>query len=346
MSAAQIRVGLVGLDHWYIGRAILRELSQSDRAKAVVVAHSDERYGRPEADSYGIEYTQDYLSVATRSDVDLVVTACPSSINPEVVKAAAAAGKPVLSGKPFAMNIAAAREVVEAVNAAGVPFISYDANSRVSPAYRAIREWIATGQLGRVMNAVVILRSTLEGAARPWPDAPIGPTWWRDPNQVPGGGWIDHSIYAIDRLRWLLGAEVTEIGGLIARLRHPDEPLEDWGTALAAFDNGAVATIEVTWHAEPGADSGNQFHLLGTKGQVRQMGWRGPWEAMWYEQEKRWQPAGLPDAPGSLLEHMLDVMQGKTDPVATVEDSFAALAACLAFYDAAEERCFRSPARL
>ncbi len=342
MLRKKVRVGLVGMEHWYIARSILSELGASDRAQAVVVAHRDARYGRPEAERYGIEFTTDYLSIPSRPDVDLVVTACPSSINPQVVIAAAAAGKPVISNKPFAMDLTAAAAVAAAVEKAGIPFIGYEANSRVSPAYQSLRRWIADGRLGRVMTALVILRATLEGAARPWPDAPIGPTWWRDPSQVPGGGWIDHSIYAVDRLRWLLNAEVREIGGIAAKVKHLDEPLEDWGTALAVFSNGAIATIEVTWHGEPGADNGNQTHIMGTAGQARQVGWSGPWEVMDYAGDKQWRQADFPADRGSLLAHMLDVMDGRAEPVATVRDSYANLAACLAFYEASAQRCFKT----
>ncbi len=342
MTAEKIRVGLVGMDHWYIGRGILRELSETDRAHVVVLAHNDERYGRPEAERYGAEFTTDYLSIPTRSDVDLVVTACPTVRNPDVVIAAAQAGKPVISVKPFAMNLDQADRVIQAVKTAGIPFLSYESIFRASPAYQQLREWVQSGRFGRIMTAMVILRATLEGAARPWPDAPIGPTWWRDPQQVPGGGWIDHSIYAIDRLRWLLDAEVIRIGGIAANVKHPDEELEDWGSAHVVFSNGTIATIEVTWHGEPGVDSGNQFHLMGTAGEFRQIGWAGAGEVVEYASDRRWRPADLPQAHGSLLMHMLDIMEGKAEPLATVDDARANLAACLAFYDAAAQGCFQT----
>jgi predicted dehydrogenase len=342
MATGKIRVGLVGMDHWYIGRSILHELSQSDRAQAVVVAHSSEQYGRPEAAQYGVEFATDYLSVATRPDVDLVVTACPSAINPDVVIAAAGAGKPVLSVKPFAMNLERANQVVQAVKAAGTPFISYETYDRVNPSFQRLREWVQSGRFGRIMTAMTIQRATLEGAARPWPDAPIGPTFWRDPKQVPGGGWIDHSIYAIDHLRWLMGAEVTRIGGVVANVKHTTEPLEDWGSAFVTFSNGTIATVEVTWHGEPGVESSNQFHLMGTAGQFRQLGWNGPIEIVDYAGDKQWHPAPMPEGRGSVLAHMFDIMDGKAQPIATIDDSLANLTACLTFYQAAREGRFRN----
>ena len=95
----------------------------------------------------------------------------------------------------------------------------------------------------------------------------MGRSWWLDPAQSPGGGWLDHSIYFIDMLRWLFDSEVVRVSGEMSSLKHPNEAMEDFGVANLVFDNGAVATVEVTWSVEQGGFA-MAFHLVGTNGQL------------------------------------------------------------------------------
>jgi len=50
-----------------------------------------------------------------------------------------------------------------------------------------------------------------------------------------------------------------------------------------------------------------------------------------------WQKVEVPPAAGGLATHMLRVLRGQAAPIAGPQDSRAALATCLAFYEAAGE---------
>jgi predicted dehydrogenase len=176
-----------------------------------------------------------------------------------------------------------------------------------------------------------------------WPGRRNDRTWWRDPTKVPGGGWIDHAIYQIDGLRWLLDDEVARVSGVARTLAHPELPkeLEDFGVALLEFRKGLVATVEVTWTGTPGSGM-NVTQIVGTDGQIAadptlsgKLGVSGPkFESPAGSGWTLFNPPGRRSA-GGLAEHLLDCLATGAHPVATIDDSRATLAACLAFYEAA-----------
>src|SRR5438876_975785 len=100
---------------------------------------------------------------------------------------------------------------------------------------------------------------------RRWANISSALSPWRWIWRVPGGGWLDHSIYAIDTARWLFGSEITSVSGIAGNKRHADLPVEDYGLAVYGFANGAVASVEDTWTADRGYGF-SRNELIGTAG--------------------------------------------------------------------------------
>jgi predicted dehydrogenase len=328
------RVAIAGLDHWYVGLAAAEIAARDPNMELVAIAHRDPARLAEAASRFGSPYTTaDYRSVVVRDDVDIVVTACPTSENAELVVAAANAGKHIVSVKPIAMDLAEADRVVAAVRETGVRFVSNESPYRTFPAIRQIKKWLDEGRLGRAVSAYAVFRAPLPRQG--WPGA-FEDTWWLDPTRSPGGGWIDHAIYHIDVLRWLFGSEVASISGVTANLVHQDLQggLEDFGVANVVFDGGQVAVIEVSWTATVGGGY-EAFHVVGTHGQAvsdptttGKLAVRGKFEVSdWFQ---------LDVAPPtySMLPHLVDALQRDVPAIADVNDARANLAACLAFYDA------------
>jgi predicted dehydrogenase len=331
----KFRVGIVGLDHWYAGLGAMRELKDHPRAELVTVAHWDMDHARETIVAAGAEPTTDYASVVARDDLDVIITACPTADNAALVCQAARSGKHVLSVKPYALNLTEGHVVSSAVKAGGVHFMSFDSLYRTSAATQLYKKWIDEGWLGQPISAYAMMRSVLP--TQIWPEV-HGRTWWLDPTKMFGGGWVDHAIYQIDHLRYLLGSEVVRVSGEVSNLKHKSEPLEDFGAANITFGNGVVATIEVTWAIEPSGFM-QAFHLVGTKAQVISEPTLAPGklQTVDFAANTGWQTI---DAPGRgegqpLFDHLLDCIEGKAEPVAGPYDSFKNLQACLAFYEAA-----------
>src|SRR6266542_1538706 len=336
------RIGIAGFDHWYIARGVVDSCATNPRATVTAVAHRDAPTISQYAQEKGIpSVTTDYASIARRDDVDILVTACPTSENVELCLDAARRGKHILSVKPCAMTVADADRLARGVKDAGVVFYPFESYGRAGAQNRGLKTWLSEGRIGKPISATIIQRAGLGGASQDWPGRRNDNTWWRTPSMVPGGGWLDHAIYQIDALRFMLDDEVARVGGVAKTLAHPElqAPLEDFRVAIVEFKNGLVATIEVTWTA-PQAGGLSQTQIVGTEGQivydptvtgrVSVSGkFEGPAGGGWTTFSPPWRGGGQP------LDHVLDVIEGKTKPAATVDDARANLAACLAFYEAA-----------
>jgi predicted dehydrogenase len=331
-----VRVGIAGMDHWYAALGTLDQLARSETSRLVALAHRDAEKARETAEKHGgVSWSTDPMEVATRANVDLVVTACTTRENPDVCVAAARNGKHIVSVKPMAMTLAEGERIAAAVREAGVLFFPFESLVRLSAATRQYKLWIEEGRIGRPTAALTILSGSVP--RQDWPGRTVEKTWWMDPAQVPGGGWIDHSIYHVDQLRYLLGAEVERVSGEIGKLRHPDLELEDHGVANLRFRNGVIATVQVTWSAPPGGGL-HLFHLLGTEGQIAEdgtftgkLGVTGQFPPF-----QGWTLTARPTQGGTtVIEHLAECLAEEGTPAAGIDDALKNLAVCLAFYDAA-----------
>jgi predicted dehydrogenase len=348
-SHTKIRVGLAGLDHFYIGLGALQDLKADGNAEVIIIAHRDIDRAKQTAAQYGASWTSDYDDVL-ETDIDVLVTACPTSMNSELVIKAVERGIHILSVKPFAMNLDEAERIVNAVEGSSVRFIAYDASFRLHSLYQMVKNWLNDGSLGSPLSAYCYFRTVMPDIA--WFDMPVvrSRTWWLDPEQVPGGAWLDHGIYMVDLLRWLFDSELDQVSGTIGHLRYPKNHFEDFGTATLVFQNRSVATIESTWLTElPGMTTG--FHLTCSNGQlINQTFTKGIMFDLEQIQEAKnfnysdqivgWRHLDIPQAGGGLMAHMLKVLRGEEQPVADVRDAYASLDACLKFYKAANEGSF------
>lgn len=325
-------VALLGLDHWYAAHDVARQVAESSRARLVAVADPDADRARWTAERFGAErWTTDLAEALGAPGVDAVATLASTDRNVESVRAAAAAGKHIVSVKPMALDLAGADAIVRAVREAGVLFFPLDALWRLSPEPRRLKAWVDEGRIGRAVRFTHTLNSSLPQA---WPGAQES-GWWLEAGRVPGGGWLDHSIYAIDFARWLFGGEPASVSGFSGNLRYPELPFEDYGAATFTFAGGGVALIEDTWTADRGFGF-SRNEIIGTAGTLCDD--RGPWGrvaargAFGHEGWLGLEPAR---SDRGVVEHLLDVLRGEAQLAATAEDGRANLAACLAFYEAA-----------
>ena len=331
-ASSPVRVAIVGLDHWYSAFSFAEAVADHPEANLVAIgdadlARADELAGRVG----GGRTTTRRDEILDDESVDVVASFVSVDQNPAVCAAAAARGKHVVSVKPVARTLAEATALRVAVRDAGVVFLPTESRPRLAEQHRRIKEWVDRGAFGRVISAHSCLWA---GLPERWSGDP-DPGWWADAARVPGGGWIDHAIYDVDLLRWLLGQEVVRAAGVAANLKHPDLPVEDYGTALLTFDGGVVANLEVTWTA-PAGGGRRALSIVGTEGALAydsltdrlSLAGRLSESGTWQEVEPRsW------DAEG--IGHLVAAVRGREPAIATIDDAWRNLAACLAFYEAA-----------
>jgi len=343
MASSPVRIALVGLDHWYTALPLVDSLATREDATLVAICDANVARARGVARRAGVgRITTRPAELLDDPSIDAIASLISVDQNPGVCSAAARRGKHILSVKPLARTLPEATEILTAVRAAGVVFLPSESRGRLAGYYRQLKGWINEGRFGRILTA----RFTLwAGLPHSWHDDP-DPGWFVDAGRAPGGGWIDHSIYHIDTLRWLLGTEVARASGRIGNLKYPDLPVEDYGSSTVEFADGALAMLEDTWLAAPGASRAT-MELVGAEGTIAydsltgHMSVAGPFPpfAGWVHTA----PQAMHDDG---LDHFLACIRGEQRPIATVEDAWRNLAACRAFYDAVTSGHAVAPAGL
>ena len=256
--------------------------------------------------------------------------------------AAAQAGKHIILGKPMAMNVAQADRMVDAVERATIRCMPFQAMTRLRIADLKAR--IDAGEIGDI---AVLHQTCRWSIAEDWMHSGR-PGWFADPAHVPGGAFVDEGIYWIDVFRWLTGSEIVEVQGRIANIVHTDIAVEDWGFGTFTFANGTVATLEAAWTINAPRKSGPspkqnavvRLEVVGTRGEIIDQWFRSPGRAVLAAGANDWVFERQSDerfAPTSplVLDHLIDCLEDRAQPIATIRDARASLAAAMDFYAAA-----------
>lgn len=226
------------------------------------------------ADTWGYESVEsDWKKLIQRADIDLIDICTPNNTHREIALAAAAAGKMIICEKPLAMNTTEGRDMVAAVEKAGVPnLVSF--NYRRVPAVTLAKKLIDEGRLGRIFHyrAVFLQDWTISA------DLPQGgDALWRLDAKVAGSGVTgDLLAHCIDTAIWLNGGidKVTAMTETFIKERKHNitgkveqVTIDDACAFLARFKNGSLATFESTRYAR-GHKALYTFEINGEKASI------------------------------------------------------------------------------
>lgn len=228
------------------------------------------------------EITYDWRTIMERDDIDVVDIGTPTFEHKEMVLAAAKAGKHIVCEKPFTLTYADAKEMLDAVNKAGV--VHYlNHNYRRVPAVAYAKQLIDEGRLGQIYH--------WRGAyLQDWITDPNFPLSWQLRKECAGGGPLyDLTSHAMDLARYLIGEPeaVTAVNKTIIKERPlpgvgatafssgtgtdtsrlaPVE-VDDASFAVVEFANGALGSVESSRFAT-GRKNYNCFEVYGSKGSI------------------------------------------------------------------------------
>lgn len=336
------RVGVLGLGHWYSAFGLARALREYPRAELVGVAWHDAARLDEFSRTFGVKGHADYDALIESPEVDIIQIGAPVSEIPGLTIRAAQAGKHLIVGKPIAMTLEQADDMVAAIEAAGVVCVPFQAQTRLRLA--GIKARIDRGDIG---DLVVLHHTARWSIAEDWYRSGK-PGWFADPRHVPGGALIDEGIYSIDAFRGLTGSEVVEVYARTANLVHRDIEVEDWGQAFFTFANGVRATLEGAWTINspqatgpsPKQNSTVRFEAVGTRGEIIDQWFRAPGRAVLAAGASDWvyerQSEDLMAPPGPMpLGHLVDCLDHGRQPAGTIRDARQSLSVALAFYESA-----------
>jgi predicted dehydrogenase len=339
------RVGILGLGHWYSCYGVARGLAGHPRAELRAVAWPQAAQREEFATAFGIDAHAEYRDLLARTDVDVVHVATPVADIPAVTVAAAEAGKHIVLGKPMAMTVAQADEMVAAVERTGVTCVAFQGLARIRS--KALKARLDQGLVG---NIAVMHATARWSIAEDWYRSGR-PGWFADPAQVPGGAFIDEGIYAIDEMRWLAKSEIVRVEATMANLVHAELPVEDWGLAKFIFANGIVATLEAAWTVNaprrtgpsPKQNGTLRLEIVGTRGEVIEERWRRPGLAVLASGAEGWvfeSPSDEPFGPvvPVPLQHLIECLDNGREPAASIQEARRSFIVALAAYQSARER--------
>lgn len=327
-------IAVVGLDHWYTALGVLDIAAASDVAPLVGVADASETRQAQMREKYPAAFvTGHWNELIARPYVALVAICTPTKDAPEIAKAALRAGKHVVSVKPPARSLAELDDVLAVAQMSGKFYGSFEGMQRLTPRITLLRELIQSGAIGLPLSYHQVGHG---GLPSPWPGE-TGDSWWLHKENVPGGAWIDHAIYAVDMARFVFDGEITYAAGMIENRVHQTLSLEDYGASLMRLQgtvNNAPASVSVlledTWTSDPSSGGIHRQQIIGTHGSLRPDG--NDWVITNKSGETR---HAIPAAPFFRLDALAELLQtGQTPPFGPA-DARANLAACLAVYEAA-----------
>ena len=130
------------------------------------------------------------------SGIDAVAICSSTDTHVDYIVAAAQAGKPIFCEKPVSLNLAEVQRGVDAVEAAGVPFM-IGFNRRFDPGHQSVRDAVMEHTIGDLH----LVRITSRDPAPP----PV------EYVSVSGGIFMDMMIHDFDMARFVAGSDVVEV---------------------------------------------------------------------------------------------------------------------------------------
>ncbi len=247
-----IGCGFIGRFHSTAIRALIRR-GLTD-ANYVAVCDLDEKRAGSFAEAAGVEHVcTDPFEIIDSSNIDVVYICVPTAGHKELVLRAAARGKHIFCEKPLATNLADVKEMVSAVEQAGVG-AGVGLVLRHSPILTVLKSLTDDPSLGRLM--VVVFRDD-----QFFPVQGHYLSDWRKDRRVVGAGTLlEHSIHDVDALRWLAG-DVKSVRGTVRNFAG-HEGVEDLAVAHLEFTNEAQAELVSVWHAVLGRPSTRRLELF------------------------------------------------------------------------------------
>jgi predicted dehydrogenase len=274
MTHKEIRIGLVG--YGFMGRTHSNAYSQLGHFFETThipvkqaVCGRDEGKVKAFAEQWGFaSYETDWRELVKRDDIDAIDICTPNDSHAEIALECIKHGKMILCEKPLALDGDQGREMVEAVEASGLPNLVWY-NYRFLPAVSLAKNIADTGELGRVFHyrANFLQDWTIAD------DIPQGgAALWRLDAKAAGSGVTgDLLAHCIDTARWLNG-EIVSVSAMTETFikervhqetgQKQEVTIDDACAFMARFENGSLAIFESTRYAR-GHKALNTFEING-----------------------------------------------------------------------------------
>jgi predicted dehydrogenase len=252
----QVRVGVIGIGN--MGSSHARALQAGNVKRAVLAAVCDldpERLGP--FDDKVAKFT-DSAALIRSGTVDAVIIATPHYDHTTIGIDALAAGLHVLVEKPISVHKADCERLIAAHRSKKQVFAAMF-NQRTVPAYRKVKQLIASGELGAIQRINWIITN-----------------WFRSETYYASGGWratwagegggvlLNQSPHNLDMMQWLFGMP-SSVRAFCALGKYHKIEVEDEVTAYLEYPDGATGIFITTTGEAPGT---NRLEIAADRGRL------------------------------------------------------------------------------
>lgn len=232
MGVERGSVGLAMVGCGGISDAHLRGIANTPEARLVATMDVIAERAEGAAAKYGGTPHTSLEAVWADDQVEAVILALPHDLHLPVTLEAAQAGKHILVEKPMALDLAEARLMVAAAQAAGVRLM-VGQSTRFQPEVWAAKQLIVGGRIGTVRQCISQRAFFLERLS----------TTWRLAEAQCGGMYLPlFASHDVDMIWWLMDARPARVHAVLRSFTELVESESD-GAVLIEFDGDRIASL-------------------------------------------------------------------------------------------------------
>ena len=256
----EVRFGLIGLGAMGMAHAktLLDDVPNARLCAAATAnrAHRAELLALPGAEAVQVFDTP--ADMYASGLIDAVLIATPHRLHVAQAVEAFRAGMHVLLEKPTGVTTQEVRLLNAEADRSGKAFGAMF-NQRTNPAYRKMKQLVASGELGEIRRTSVVITDWLR--AQSYYDSCTWRATWAEDG---GGVLLNQAPHNLDLWQWICGMPLR-VRAFCGFGRWHEIEVEDDVTAYVEYANGATGTFIACTGEAPGT---NRFEVSLTGGQL------------------------------------------------------------------------------
>ncbi len=307
------------------------------RCEVVALWDNDQPRVREQAQRLGVSKICTTLDeLLSREDVQAVSVCTPDHLHGVHAHAALRAGKHVLVEKPMTTTRQDAARLVQDVRETGLVLLVGQI-VHFQPAIRAMVETYRTGTIGDVWLAESDYISDMRRYY-----GPDGQTPWRSDPKAPQDILMGGGSHSMALLMWAMETQVKQVFAYANHKAEPMLPINDCYLVSLLFENGTIGKLIAASGNRGAAPTGGRLVMYGTEGTL----WGGrlyrnnpelhkteivrDFQEEFSQSKPRVQGTRQVQYWAEQCEHFLDCIEGKAQPLTTVEEGARIMAALCA----------------
>ncbi|NJC25875.1 Gfo/Idh/MocA family protein [Neolewinella antarctica] len=250
-----LRAGIIGLGKMGLSHAAIVSAQPGVDLVAVcdtslIVTNAFKKYAK--AQIYG-----DYRKMLRKENLDLIVIATPTKLHFDMVKAALEQGVHVFCEKPFSLNSAEGKQLVQLAESKGlVNQLGY--HNHFIGTFREMKRLLAADVIGDLVHFSGEAYGPVVTKAK-------GGTW-RSKSSEGGGCLFDYASHVLNLLQEVVSRPVEINGSLLKEIYS--KGVEDAVYSLITLKNGLTGTLLVNWSDETYRKMSTSLTVQGKNGKI------------------------------------------------------------------------------